>query len=591
MNSDNKKTTDLLLNGVAAAPGIVIGEAYFFDKKVFKAQKNLIEDTDKAIDEFREALAKSKKELHKILDLALEKLGKDRAVIFEAQIMILDDPVLIETIEKRIREEKLAPAYIVEDEISKYEKIMNSSDDPYMKERAHDVHDIKNRIIRNIRKEKWKSKVPYDKIIVAESLTPSDTVLFSKRHAKAFVTDFGGLTSHTAILARSLNIPAVVGLHDATIVIKNDDVLIVDGFRGKVIVNPGEETIKKYENKIEKLKEIEKDLEIITRSKTETADKRKIEIMGNLDVLDELKFINDKNADGIGLVRTEQLFADEGLLPDEEKQFDVYKQIAESQGEKETVIRVFDVGGDKVLPFDVKEGNPFLGWRGIRFLLDNKTHFKNQLRALLRASAFGNIKILIPMVSALEEIKKTLDLIEECKKELDLRGVDYNKNIKIGTMIEVPSAAVLIDNLSRYVDFFSLGTNDLIQYLLAVDRTNEIISELYQEFHPAVLHTISFVQRHAERNGKEVAICGEMAADILAVPVLIGLGIKVLSVSAVSIPYVKRVVKNITFEDAAKLAERCLQKDTHTEVFEEVKNFVDLHGLNFEEKILEEDGD
>ncbi len=587
--NEENKAANLILEGVAAAPGITIGEAYYFDKKVFKAEKTVIDDADEAIRQFREALEKSKKELQKILDLALEKLGKDRAVIFEAQIMILDDPVLIETIETRIREEKLAPAYIVDDEISKYEKMMNSSDDPYMKERAHDVHDIKNRIIRNIRKEKWKSKVPFDKIIVAESLTPSDTVLFSKRHAKAFVTDFGGLTSHTAILARSLNIPAVVGVHDASIEIKDGDKLIVDGFYGRVYVNPDEETLRKFERKIEKLKRLEEEFREIVKGKSETADGKATQVMGNLDVLEELKFMVENNADGIGLVRTEQLFADEGFLPDEEKQFEVYKKIAEACPNSEVVIRVFDVGGDKVLPVDVKESNPFLGWRGIRFLLDNKTHFKEQLRAVLRASAYGRVKILIPMVSAIEEIRETLRIIDECKNELRGKNIPFDEQIKIGTMIEVPSAAVLVDKFAEYVDFFSLGTNDLVQYLLAVDRTNEIVSELYQEFHPAVIHTIAFVQRHAERAGIDVTICGEMAADTLAVPLLVGLGIKSLSVSAVSIPYVKRIIKNIKFSDAQELANECLQKNTHAEIAEELNAFIKKHGLNFEEKILGEE--
>ncbi len=587
MNSNEEKNkTTKTLTGVAAAPGITIGKAYYFDKKIFKAEKTEIENEEEAIEQFRSALEKSKKELKKILDLALEKLGKDRAIIFEAQIMILDDPILIETIETRIREEKLAPAFIVDDEISKYEKMMNSSDDPYMKERAHDVHDIKNRIIRNIRKEKWKSKVPFDRIIVAESLTPSDTVLFSKRRAKAFVTDFGGLTSHTAILARSLNIPAVVGVRDASLIINDDDLLIVDGFTGKVFVNPDEKTLAKYEKKIEKLKILEEEFKTIIKAPSETLDGKKVRVMGNLDVLDELKFIVANNADGIGLVRTEQLFADEGFLPDEEKQFEVYKEIAEALNGKEAVIRVFDVGGDKVLPVDVKESNPFLGWRGIRFLLDNKNHFKQQLRAILRASAFGNVKILIPMVSEIEEIKATLEIINECKNELRADNTAFDENIKIGTMIEVPSAAVLIDKLSNYVDFFSLGTNDLIQYLLAVDRTNEIVSDLYQEFHPAVIHTISFVQRHAERAGIEVTICGEMAADTLAVPLLIGLGISNLSVSAVSIPYVKRIIRNVEYSDVKALADNCLQKETHDEISEEATKFSITHGLNFEEKIL-----
>lgn len=587
MSFDERK--NIILEGVAAAPGIKIGRAYYFDKKVFRAVKLEIEDAELAVKQFHEALEKSKRELQKILDLAVDKLGKDRVLIFEAQIMILDDPVLIETIEMRIRGEKMAPAYIVEDEISKYQQLMMKSDDAYMRERANDVEDIKNRIIRNLRREKWKSKVPEKRIIVAESLTPSDTVLFAKRRAEAFVTDFGGLTSHTAILARSLNIPAVVGLHDATIEIADNDLLIVDGFYGRVYVNPGDETVAKYQRKIEKLHEIEEDLKRITKEKITTTDGVAVNVLGNLDVEDELKFMISNNAEGIGLVRTEQLFSEHEFLPSEEVQFEYYLNISEKMYPKNVVIRVFDVGGDKVLPIDVKESNPFLGWRGIRFLLDNKPQFEDQLRAILRASSKGNLKIMLPMVTAMDEVLDTISLLEKCKKDLRSASIPFDENIELGIMVEVPAAAVLIPKLAKHIKFISLGTNDLIQYLLAVDRTNEIVAELYQEFHPSVVQTINHIVENAEKSGLDVTICGELAADTLATPLLVGLGLKALSVSAISIPYIKRIVKNLSYTDAKALAEKALLADTHDEVAALLKEFEKEHGLDFESIIFEED--
>ncbi len=587
MSFDRKE--NIILEGVAAAPGIKMGEAYYFDKKVFRAVKLEIEDTEAALKQFHEALEKSKRELQKILDLAVDKLGKDRVLIFEAQIMILDDPVMIETIERRIEEEKMAPAYIVDDEISKYQDMMNQSDDPYMRERANDVEDIKNRIIRNLRREKWKSKVPENKIIVAESLTPSDTVLFAKRHAQAFVTDFGGLTSHTAILARSLNIPAVVGLHDATIEIVSGDFLIVDGFYGVVYVNPDEKIIEKYRRKIEKLHRVEEELKQITKEKITTTDGISISVLGNLDVEDELEYMITNNAEGIGLVRTEQLFSEHEFLPSEEVQFEYYLNIAEKMYPKDVVIRVFDVGGDKVLPIDVKESNPFLGWRGIRFLLDNKPQFEDQLKAILRASIRGNIKIMLPMVTAMDEVLDTISLLEKCKKDLRNAETPFDENIQLGIMVEVPAAAVLIPKLAKHIKFISLGTNDLIQYLLAVDRTNEIVSELYQEFHPSVVQTIKHIVDNAEKSGLDVTICGELAADTLATPLLVGLGLKALSVSAVSIPYIKRIVKNLSLKEASNLAEKALMADTHNEVAVLLKEFEKEHGLDFESIIFEED--
>ncbi len=590
-NSDFNIKKEVILEGVAAAHGIKIGKAYIFDKKVFQAIKLEITDIDGAIEQFRFSLDKSKSELKKILDLAIDKIGKDRAVIFEAQIMILDDPFLITSIENRIREEKLTPAYIVEDEMTKYTKLISSSKDSYLQERAHDIEDIKNRIIRNLRKEKWKSKIPFSRIIVAESLTPSDTILFSKRDAQGFVTDFGGLTSHTAILARSLNLPAVVGLHDATIEIQEDDLIIVDGYYGRVIVNPAENTLSKYERKIKIVNSIEGEFNDLAQKPTITKDGHSIELLGNLDVEQEIEMVKAHNADGIGLVRTEQVFVESEILPTEEMQFEQYLNIVQQMQGKEVVIRVFDVGGDKVLPIDIKETNPFLGWRGIRFLLENKPYFKDQLRAIIRASAFGKVKLLLPMVTTVSEVKETITLINNCKNQLRSENIPYDENLEVGVMIEVPAIVVLIPKIAQLISFLSIGTNDLIQYLLAVDRTNEIVSELYQEFHPSVIDTLGYIFKTASENNLKVTLCGEMAGDTLATPLLLGLGLRSFSVSPSSIPYIKKLINNVSIQDCQILVDQIKKLDTHEEIMAILNNFLKTNALSIEDKIFEEDND
>jgi len=590
-NSDFNIKKEVILEGVAAAHGIKIGKAYIFDKKVFKAIKLEITDIDEAIEQFRFSLDKSKSELQKILDLAVDKIGKDRALIFEAQIMILDDPFLITSIENRIREEKLAPAYIVEDEMNKYTKLISSSTDTYMQERAHDIEDIKNRIIRNLSKEKWKSKIPYSRIIVAESLTPSDTILFSKRDAQGFVTDFGGLTSHTAILARSLNLPAVVGLHDATIEIQEEDLIIVDGYYGRVIVNPSENTLMKYERKIKIVTSIEDEFHDLAQKPAITKDGHNIELLGNLDVEQEIPMMKEHNADGIGLVRTEQVFVDNEILPTEEMQFERYLNIIQQMQGKEVVIRVFDVGGDKVLPIEIKEMNPFLGWRGIRFLLGNKPYFKDQLRAIIRASAFGKVKLLLPMVTTVTEVKETITLIDNCKNQLRSENISFDENLEVGVMIEVPAMVVLIQRIAHLISFLSIGTNDLIQYLLAVDRTNEIVSELYQEFHPSVIDTLGNIFKTAAENNLKVTLCGEMAGDTLATPLLLGLGLRSFSVSPSSIPYIKKIINNVSIQDCQILVDQIKNLDTHDEIMAILNNFLKTNALSIEDKIFEEVND
>lgn len=564
-----------IFKGIAAAPGITVAKAYLFKKEKETISSADIENVEEALNTLDEALEKSKKELNKVFGLAIDKLGEKRAAIFEAQIMILDDPVLISTIKKRIKEEKKAPEYIVNDEISKYQAMMDQLNEPYMKERSHDIEDIKNRIIRNIKKKKWQSRITSDVIVVTDNLTPADTVLFSRVNVKGYVTNFGGLTSHAAIVARSLHIPAVVGLHDATAKISDDDLIVVDGYRGEVIINPTEEQLKFYKERIRSLNLYDKELAELRNLPAETLDGRKITLLANLDISEEIDLIVRNGASGIGLVRTEQLFEELDQFPTEEEQVKWYNQISEKIYPNFAIIRTLDIGGDKILPVDVKEANPFLGWRGIRFLLDNKQLFKTQLRAILRASSHKNIKLMLPMIASIAEVRQSKEILEECKAELRNEGYQFDNNIELGIMIEIPSAAVLAHEFAKEVSFFSIGTNDLIQYLLAVDRGNEIVSGLYQEFHPSVVRTIDFIIKEGKQNNVFVSICGEMASDPIAIPLLIGLGLDSLSVSPALIPVTKQIIRNITYQETRRIVQKCLEVTTEQEIKQILSDYFD----------------
>ena len=561
-----KIESENMLKGIAAAPGIAISKAYIYARQKEEVADGAVTDLDEALEMLNTALEQSRKELRKIFSLAVDKLGEKRAAIFEAQIMILDDPILLSTIKNRITNERRAPEYIVNDEISKYTDLMNASHELYMKERSHDIEDIKNRILRNLKKKKWKSRIANDVIVVTSTITPSDTVLFSRVNAKGYVTDFGGLTSHAAIVARSLNIPAVVGLHEATSRIKDDDVIIIDGFKGEVFINPDDKLLKEYQKKIVKLAQRDSDLLKLKDLPAVTSDGKEIQLLSNLDILDEMEIVTQNCARGIGLVRTEGLFEEYEAFPDEEEQFKVYKEISERMYPGAVIIRAFDIGGDKVLPVDLHEPNPFLGWRGIRLLLDNPSLFKKQIRAILRASTHKNIKFMLPMIASLAEIRRTKEIVKECQEELKKEGTAYDKHLALGIMIEIPSAAVLIKDFAKEVDFVSIGTNDLIQYLLAVDRGNEIVSALYQEFHPAVVQTINHIIQGGKESKILVSMCGAMAADPFAVPLLIGLGLESLSVSASAVPLIKRIIRNIDSKEVQVLAKECLALNTEKEI-------------------------
>jgi phosphotransferase system enzyme I (PtsI) len=578
--ADNK------IAGIAAAPGIVIAKVYLYTKEKLKINDGIVTDEDMAITDLHEALKKSKKELNKIFSFAKEKMDPDRAGIFEAQLMILDDPVLINIIVNRIKKEKRQPEYIVNDEISKYQELMRNAHESYMNERASDIEDIKNRIIRNLQKKRWESKIASEMIVVSDLLTPADTILLSRSNVKGFVTDHGGLTSHAAIISRSLNIPAVVGAHNATLKIKDGDTIIVDGFHGYVIINPNEEQIQFFATKVERLIELQKGLEEFKDKPGLTEDGHEIQIMANVDVTGEVDIVISSGAKGIGLYRTEQILEELGEFPGEEEQTIVYSRLSTRIYPDNIIIRAFDIGGDKVKFLDFKEPNPFLGLRGIRLLLENKSMFKTQIRAVLRASKDKNVQFMLPMVTTLTEVRRSKEIIEECKRELKQEKIAYDKHIKIGVMIEVPSAAVMAMEFAMETDFLSIGTNDLIQYLMAVDRGNDLVSDLYQEFHPAVIKTLYHIISEGKNAGKEVSLCGEMAADTLAIPLLIGMGLTSFSISPTVITYAKRIISKISFEKAKVLAEECLNCTTEVEVQHKIEHFFKVNNITRTRNII-----
>lgn len=580
------READNKIQGIAAAPGIVIGKVYLFAKDKLEIAGTRIENIDNAIDNFEEAVERSKKELNKIFDIAKERMGETRSSIFEAQLMILNDKVLLERMKKRIADEKRQPEFIVNDEFSKYQDLMTNSHAEYMKERAQDIEDIKHRIVRNLQKKRWESKIPHDVIVVSENLTPADTILFTRRNVKGVVMDHGGLTSHAAIISRSLNLPAVVGTHLATKNIKDGDTIIVDGFYGFVLVNPTEEQKEFFEEKHKHLLKLQKDLEEYKDKPSETKDGRKVTLMANVDVTGEVDVVVTSGAKGVGLYRSEQLLEEFGEMLVEDEQARVYTNLASRIYPEVLTIRAFDMGGDKFKMYHFTEQNPFLGLRGIRLLLENESLFKTQIRAVLKATEHKNIQFMLPMVGTLGEITKSKNLIEQCKKELRAEGVGFDKNLKIGVMIEVPSAALMIKDFANGVDFFSIGTNDLIQYLMAVDRGNDLVSGLYQEFHPAVLRTISVIIREAKKYKIPVSLCGEMAADTLALPLLVGLGLESLSISPATILYAKRIIRNFEFKAAKELAEECLAFSDEKQVITKIEEFFKKNNITRTRNII-----
>ncbi len=568
-------TNEITLHGIAAAPGIVMGKVFVYTKHVPHIDEKTIvpEDIEKEIERLQSAVIRSEKELQKILSFAEQKIGDSKAKIFEAQIMILSDNVLFDSIYKRIRKERKNAEFVVHGEITKYQQLMMNSSDEYMRERAHDVEDVKNRIIRNIQEEKLISRFEGGSIVVSQSLTPADTILFSRNEILGYATDTGGVTSHAALLSRSLKIPAVVGLKDVTSHVLSGASMVLDGYSGVVIINPSEETIAQYKRRSREMAKFEHGLNNLRDLPAQTIDGKQVELVSNIEFAEEIRFSKAQGSHGVGLYRTEGLLMGKDAFPSEEEQYREYKLIAEKVFPNKVIMRTFDIGGDKVIAHSYEEENPFLGWRGIRVALDRPETFIAQIRAMLRASSKKNIWVMFPMVSSLKEVRRAKALVAQAKESLRAEKVAFDDTMKIGVMIEVPSAAVVAGDIAREVDFLSIGTNDLIQYLLAVDRGNDIVSQLYQEFEPAVILTIRHIIKEAHKNKIPVSMCGEMAGDPVATLLLLGLGLDEFSVIPYVLPEIKKIIRSVPLREAQKIAVKAMKFST----VEEVKEFLIGH--------------
>ncbi len=568
MNHAEQHPHEVKLRGIPGSPGIVIGPSFLFFKHDPTVQVRDIpaELVDHEVERLQNAVARSKKELTKILGYAEQKLGADQARIFEAQFMLLEDPVLIDALFERVKNERKNAEALVEEEFGKYQRIILSSKDEYARERANDLEDIRNRILRNLEEQKLVSRIEGSHIIISRNLAAADVLVFSRNDVLAYVTEAGGATSHMALLARALKIPAVVGVHQICNQVQFGETIIVDGYNGLVVLHPSPETIRHFEKKRAQYLSFEETLSNLRDLPAETLDGHRVQLSANVELEQELDFLKIQGADGIGLYRSESMLLGKEVFPSEDEQYDRYRRIAEGVFPKQAIIRTFDIGGDKFMAAPTHENNPFLGWRGIRAMLDRPQLFLDQLRAILRASTLKNISIMFPMVTNLKEVQLAKQLLAQAKDDLRSRGLIFDESIKVGAMVEVPAAAVIADHLAKEVDFLSIGTNDLIQYLLAVDRGNDIVSDLYQEFHPAV---IRFLRRIIERGKKPhvwVGMCGEMAGDPLATILLIGLGLDEFSVVPAVLPEIKKIIRSIHYTEACHVAERVLGMETEDEI-------------------------
>jgi phosphotransferase system enzyme I (PtsI) len=562
------------LKGIAAAPGISIGKAFKIGKEEFVITKEPIREDQipQQIQLFEEALIQTRKEIMELQKRIASDMGQDEAEIFDAHLLVLEDRMLIEEVILRIKKELVNVAYIFSEVLKKYIDVFSKIEDEYLKERMTDVNDVGRRVMRNLLGKKQiglydlKEKV----IVVAHDLSPSDTAAMHKQSVCAFVTDIGGKTSHTAIMAKSLEIPAVLGTEEATLKIKADDLLIVDGNTGTVIVEPDDQTLQFYKEEDSRFKGIAEKFLFVKDLPATTLDGKTIEIRANIELPDEVSAVKLHGARGIGLYRTEFFYMNRKDLPSEEEHYQAYKYVAEEINPEAVIIRTLDLGGDKFLSqFQIPyEMQPFLGWRAIRFCLARPELFKVQLRAILRASVHGKLKLMYPMISGIEELKQANNILGEVKGELRSRGVPFDENIEVGAMIEVPSAAMTADLLAKEADFFSIGTNDLIQYSLAVDRGNEKVAYLYEPLHPAVLRLIKNISEAAHNSGIWVGMCGEMAGEPNMVLILLGLGLDELSMPPAVIPEVKYIIRSLTLKQAKGIAQEALKLSTGKEVEE-----------------------
>lgn len=568
------------ITGIAASDGIAQAKAYLLVEPDLTVEKNEVSDTDGEMKRLKKATDKAKEQLTKIKAVAKESLGEEEAQVFDAHIMVLSDPDLMDQTKSVIDSEGVNAEYAFKQVTDTFITMFEGMEDnAYMQERAADIRDVRKRVIANLLNVTLPSPATIDEevIIIAEDLTPSDTAQLNKKYVKAFVTNIGGRTSHSAIMARSLEIPAIVGTKDITERVEEDDQLIVDGMNGDVYIDPTQEEVSAFNKKAKEYDELKLEWEQLLNEPSVTKDGKHVEIGANIGTPKDLVGVKDNGAEAVGLYRTEFLYMDSAELPTEEEQFKAYKEVLEGMEDKPVVVRTMDIGGDKELPYLElpEEMNPFLGYRAIRISLDRDSIFRTQLRALLRASVHGTLRIMFPMIATLQEFREAKAILEEEKALLLEKGVEVSDSIEVGIMIEIPAAAVLADQFAKEVDFFSIGTNDLIQYSMAADRMNERVSYLYQPYNPSILRLVKHVIDSAHKEGKWAGMCGEMAGDQTAVPLLLGLGLDEFSMSATSVLKTRSLFKKLDSEKMKELSNKAVNECTTVdEVIELVGQYV-----------------
>jgi phosphotransferase system enzyme I (PtsI) len=561
--------------GVGVSPGIAIGRAVIVEKRVAQVYRIPIreEDVESEVRRFNESLDKTREELLDLKQKVSRSMGDEYAQIFEAHAMIVSDASFADKVTQKIEEEQVNAEWALAEVQEELQARFASFEDDYLRERSADVKDVAERVLVNLQgiAHHELSEIDHDVIIIADDLTPSDTVHFNRRPVVGFVTEVGGRTSHTSIIAKSLFMPAVIGVSRLTKIVDNDEMVIVDGYEGTVVVNPTPAMIQEYLSRVSRHEEAEQKLLENRDLPATTKDHHKISLQANIELVEELDDALKVGAEGIGLYRSEFLYiATSPDLPTEEEHFNIYRKLAEATAPNWCIIRTFDLGGKKLARqiMGSKEDNPVLGLRALRLCMQHRDMFKTQLRALLRASAHGKIKIMFPLVSGVQELRQVKTLVREIRMELDAENIPYNRELQIGIMIEVPSAAVIADLLATEADFFAIGTNDLIQYALAIDRSNEKVSYLYEPLHPAILRLVKGVIDAGKRAGIPVEMCGEMAADPIYAIVLLGLGLEIFSMNPSSIPVIKNVIRSVRYKDCRRIAELALNKKTAQEIEE-----------------------
>ncbi|MGH4140695.1 phosphoenolpyruvate--protein phosphotransferase [Clostridium sp.] len=568
------------MKGIGVSPGIVIGKALLKEEKKIVIEKKSIVNCEEEIERYKAAMENSKSEIQEIYNSVLKSMGEKEATIFEAHLMILEDPEMLEQIEKKIKDDKVNAEWALKEISETFIAMFDAMDNEYMKERAADIKDVTSRLMKkllNIEEVNF-GNLANEVVIVAHDLTPSDTSQIDKNKVLGFITEIGGRTSHSAIMARTLEIPAIVAVKEITTKVKNGDLIIFDGEEGLVYVNPEEKIVNIYQEKKAEYNKSKKQMELLIGKESITKDGIKVELSANIGTPKDLDSVIRHDGEGIGLYRSEFLYMDRESAPTEQEQYEAYKEVAQRMKNKPVVIRTLDVGGDKELDYLnlPKEMNPFLGYRAIRVCLDKVDIFKTQLRAILRASAYGNIKIMFPMISSIQELRAAKAILQDVKNELKKEKKSFNDNLEVGIMVEIPAAAIISDMLAKEVDFFSIGTNDLIQYTTAVDRMNEKISYLYNPFHPALLRLVKLVIESAHKENKWVGMCGEVAGDPKIIPILIGMGLDEFSMSPISILKARGIIRNISQSEMKILADQVVNLPTADEVEKFIEKNINL---------------